>query len=255
MRVCLFSVVMLFLAISPAMGAHAPVRLTGQLTKKYYAAPKTVKDPVFGWYLLLDDQSEQRVKDRFSELSAEDQRILNNTNFNYAHLQLWQEDLLGKCRSAGDSVVNVDGQLSEPYLNHYEYRCFVVDVNSIKAAEVISEPEVSITGSLRLKLYPGPPEFSCIERGDRADYIWIGEVDEETLTRLAAIPVPELGNTIDYIMQRPNRREITLLLDDNNLEFCNESVDTKITVKGKLFHAHTAHHHTPLLLDVQEVER
>jgi len=115
------------------------------------------------------------------------------------------------------------------------------------------EPLISLKGKLILKLFPGPPEYSSIEGGDRADYCWVLQLDSLSLHLALTTPVAEPASTLADLKNRSNHGEVILALDEDLENFCKEHRDQPITVEGQLFHAHTAHHYSPMLVDVKKI--
>jgi hypothetical protein len=95
--------------------------------------------------------------------------------------------------------------------------------------EELVEKQVSMRGKLVLKILPGAPEYSSIEEGDAAIACW--------LLRLES-----------------SKEEIALCLSDDLRDFCNKHIGKQISVEGVLFPAHTTHHPTRVLIDVQRME-
>ena len=117
----------------------------------------------------------------------------------------------------------------------------------------VPEPLIALTGKLIFKLYPGPPEYSSIDAGDRADYCWILQLDSRSLDLALTTPVAEPAKNLGDIVSQPNHGEVFLALDEDMENFCHELKDQQITVEGHLFHAHTVHHYTPILMDVKKI--
>lgn len=46
-----------------------------------------------------------------------------------------------------------------------------------------SDPFVTLSGTWKLKVFPGPPEYSSIENGDREDLCWVLDLDKESFTK------------------------------------------------------------------------
>ena len=115
-----------------------------------------------------------------------------------------------------------------------------------------SDPFVTLSGTLRLKLFPGPPEYSSVETGDRADFCWILDLDKESFILAVNTPVQELGLDFKDIIKRPNANEVFLFPDCNVDESFRKKNGQHISVSGYLFHAHTTHHYSPMLLTVPE---
>jgi hypothetical protein len=119
--------------------------------------------------------------------------------------------------------------------------------------EAFSEPLITIRGVLSQKQFPGPPEYSSIEEGDRVDYCWVLELDKASFLLALNTPVKELGLDVKDILRRSNSGEVMLVLDEETERFCRDYEHQQVSVEGYLFHAHTSHHYTPMLLDVKKI--
>ncbi|MCB1107748.1 MAG: DUF4431 domain-containing protein [Chlamydiia bacterium] len=108
-------------------------------------------------------------------------------------------------------------------------------------------------GKLRLKLFPGPPEYGSVEDGDEADYVWIVELDEPSFLIALNAPENELSLDLADIVRREDAHDLILCLDEDLERTCEEYKDQEVIVRGVLFHAHTAHHYTPLLIDLEKI--
>jgi|GEM_PF-3422119 len=202
------------------------------------------------------------------------------------------DEILLKIRSFEDAIITLEGKLESPCLSR-KYLCFSVapeaiisksPTTNIKNASLDKfdylsryfyvenesseesenepllqlpegDPEklVTLQGRLILRLFPGPPEYTSIERGDRANYCWLLQMDEESFRIATTTLVQEPSSNLKSIMSWSNHRELYLSLEENMIDFCCDHESKKITVKGYLFHAHTAHHPTPILIDVKKI--
>ncbi|MGE5196791.1 MAG: DUF4431 domain-containing protein [Anaerolineae bacterium] len=133
------------------------------------------------------------------------------------------------------------------------YYFFIKKTNPLQLSIGVSQPLVTLKGKLVLKLFPGPPEYSSIEDGDRADYCWILQLDSLSLHRALITPVAEPANSSVDIMNRSNHGEVLLAIDRDMENFCYEHQDQQVIAEGHLFHAHTAHHYTAILMDVKKI--
>lgn len=116
-----------------------------------------------------------------------------------------------------------------------------------------SDPFITLSGILQLKVFPEPPEYSSIENGDRGDSCWVLELDKESFILALSAPVqPELALDFKDILKWPNASEVFLFPDYNVDESFRSKNGHHISISGYLFHAHTAHHYTPMLLTVPE---
>lgn len=118
------------------------------------------------------------------------------------------------------------------------------------AQECLSyEPaEVQLSGTLSKQVVPGPPNYQDVKKGDKAETIWI-------LTLNKAVCVT--GNTDDVNEPEQNVTDLQLVLQPNHFAQLSRMPgrNTQVVSLGKLFHAHTAHHRTKVLLDVKEIKQ
>ena len=107
-------------------------------------------------------------------------------------------------------------------------------------------PEVSLTGKLSSRVVPGPPNYSSIRKGDQKETLILLTVTQPICTTgddPAGIDVPEKG-----------LRDLQLAISkDKDWPVIRRLIGKRVTVSGKLFHAHTGHHRTKVLMDVSQV--
>ena len=111
------------------------------------------------------------------------------------------------------------------------------------------EPRVErVTGTILKKTFPGPPNYESIRGGDRPETFWILHLDR---------PVCVTGNTDDVNEPEQSVTDLQLVLDEKQYAQLRRMPGKKIHVvmSGKLFHAHTAHHRTSVLLSVSSIKR
>lgn len=104
------------------------------------------------------------------------------------------------------------------------------------------EPEeVELSGKLYRTIYPGPPEYMSVEMGDCSEEVVIltlkDPIDVE-ITEEDDINEPEIGV-----------RELQAVFVDS-MPSVNQMKE-EISLKGTLYHAHTAHHHRRVLMWVK----
>ncbi len=58
----LFVSAICFIAVFANLEAHENEQLSGKLVKRYYPAPRIVKNGAFGWYLELDRASQEQIQ-------------------------------------------------------------------------------------------------------------------------------------------------------------------------------------------------
>lgn len=108
------------------------------------------------------------------------------------------------------------------------------------------EPDiVSVPGTIREKDFPGPPNYESIEQGDRRETAWILTPEK---------PVCVTGKSGDDLnVSETDITAMQLVLDPAGYAKYRGLLKKPVVVKGTLFHSHTGHHHTPVLLTVQSI--
>lgn len=100
--------------------------------------------------------------------------------------------------------------------------------------------EVEVSGLLHKTIYPGPPEYSSVEMGDRPE-----EVTILTLTE----PIDVEAEKDDEFNEREKGvRELQVVFSDPMPS--EDQMKREVVLKGTLFHAHTGHHHRRVLIMV-----
>jgi len=100
---------------------------------------------------------------------------------------------------------------------------------------------VALTGTLERRTYPGPPNFKSVRHGDEA----------ETGFYLVLPQGMCVSRHLDLVNEpAAGVRRIQLLLDQPGYERLRPHLTTVVTVRGKLSHSITGHHHATLLLQV-----
>jgi hypothetical protein len=106
-----------------------------------------------------------------------------------------------------------------------------------------------VEGMLERKLFPGPPEYESIAAGDAPEIVWLIKLDAPVC--VAADSTDRSG--INAAVARASA--IQLVLTDEQYKVYARWVGTHIVLTGKLFGAITAHHRTPVLMDMVEFSR
>ena len=108
-------------------------------------------------------------------------------------------------------------------------------------------PTVSLSGKLQLRAFPGPPNYLSIERGDRP---------ETTAIFRLATPICTTNKTPDDVdVPETDIRELQLVLSKpSDWKLAKRLLGKPVVISGTLFHSHTAHHRTRVLLDVSELK-
>jgi hypothetical protein len=104
---------------------------------------------------------------------------------------------------------------------------------------------VRLVGQVRRQVFPGPPNFRSVALGDRPEPAWVLHLER---------PVSVVAAPGDLFNQSErNVRQMQLVLTTEPLRKLAPLVNRRVRATGSLFHGHTAHHHTPVLLVVTDL--
>lgn len=121
---------------------------------------------------------------------------------------------------------------------------FCASANGQKCLEY--GPTVSLAGTLRSQVFPGPPNYESIRRGDRRETAIILTLVGGACTTgndPQGFDVPETGI-----------REMQLVITkEAHWKTVRRLMGKRAIVTGMLFHAHTGHHRTKVLVDVVNI--
>ena len=132
--------------------------------------------------------------------------------------------------------------------------------------KVSYEPKVvTLTGTIVTQVFPGAPNYESVAKGDKPEKAWILHL--HTPIQLDAAKNAAKNNND----AEKNVREVQLVL---GFDVKNSNADPDKTAKsqykiweplthkgittlatGKLFHSQTGHHHTRILMTVQDLQR
>jgi hypothetical protein len=108
-------------------------------------------------------------------------------------------------------------------------------------------PSVSLTGTLSSRVFAGPPNYESIKRGDRK---------ETAIILSLSSPVCTTGNTTanSFDVSEADIREVQLVITKpEHWKTLKRLRGKPVLVTGTLFHAHTGHHRTQVLITVAEL--
>lgn len=102
---------------------------------------------------------------------------------------------------------------------------------------------VTLAGHVKLKTFFGPPNYGeNLETDSR----------ETQAILLLAQPICVKANPANYEPAEQDQSEVTLVpLNKENL---TQFMGRQVLVEGKLFHAHTGHHHTSVLIEINRIK-
>jgi hypothetical protein len=213
---------------------------TGKLVRKYYQhlIPQAVELGIFGWFLELDSSSKVCIQKKIAALSEEDRRCCEKLGFDLSIVQLFLPGIEDKqlCRHFEGEQVEVLGQWpSSPHV----FR--PIPSYQLHLAEIKQIPKdvVSLSGVLCFQVFPGPPNYDCVEAGDYPEGCWVLKLDDRSKDILA-VPMSLGCNGKDD--------EVAIEMDKQFEGTLEQYANAQVTCLGYIQHAESAHHHTPLLL-------
>lgn len=228
-----------FFLVGSVLSANS-VTFTGTLVRKYYQhlIPQAVELSVFGWFLELDSFSKISLQEKVATLNEEDRQSCAKFEFNSSIVQLClsgEEDRL-LCRRLEGSRVEALGEWpSSPHIFRPipSYQLHLTEIKQIP------KNVVSLTGVLHFRVFPGPPNYDCVEDGDYPEGCWVLKLDDRSKDVLAMPMSLGCGAKGD---------EIAIEVDKQSEGALEQYANAQVTCLGTVHHAETAHHHTPLLL-------
>lgn len=113
--------------------------------------------------------------------------------------------------------------------------------------EYYFEPSVStIEGILITRMYYGPPGYGENPDTDAQEHPFILQLDD---------PIQVIAQEGD--INNSDRSEVTEIqvvpMNQEDIELVNQYIDKRIIIQGTLFLAHTGHHHTDVLMQVEKI--
>ena len=108
--------------------------------------------------------------------------------------------------------------------------------------------DVRLAGTISRQTFPGPPNYESIRKGDQPEVFWILHL---------AKPLCVTGKTDDVNEPERGVTDLQLVLDEKQYAQLRKLTGRRIHVvaSGTLFHAHTAHHRTSVLMAVKDIKR
>jgi len=123
---------------------------------------------------------------------------------------------------------------------------FDCEQSSHQLKTLFYEPEeVEVSGLLDETIYPGPPEYMSIEMGDHPEQVVI-----LTLKEPINVEIKD-DKEIDDNFNAPEKgvRELQVVFSDSEPSTLQRKEE--VTLKGTLYHAHTAHHRRRIVMMVK----
>jgi hypothetical protein len=105
---------------------------------------------------------------------------------------------------------------------------------------------VTLVGALTSKTFPGRPNYESVEKGDEPETYWILNIAQPICTNQSQDGSHEAAHDVSALQLLFTKPEM--------YQSYRSMLDTNVKVTGYLFSAETAHHHTPVMLQVASME-
>jgi len=107
---------------------------------------------------------------------------------------------------------------------------------------------VELTGILISRTYPGPPNYESIKPGDEPETSWL-----LVLRWPVCVDQGDPGDLIN--VAKKGIRRIQLALDEDAYDKYHRLLGKRVVATGTLYGSVTAHHKTPVLLEVHTLAK
>lgn len=109
-------------------------------------------------------------------------------------------------------------------------------------------PTVSLGGTLRSQTFPGPPNYKSIKRGD---------LKERAIILTLNSRICSTGNAENsFDVPETNISEVQMVVtESSHWKIVEGRLGKRVVVSGALFHGHTGHHRTKVLIMVSGIRR
>jgi hypothetical protein len=108
---------------------------------------------------------------------------------------------------------------------------------------------VKLTGTLTRETFPGPPNYESVRKGDKPEIYWI-------LNVARPICVDAIHTDSGSSPAKEDIRRVQLVFTDSlAYKKYKEFLSKEVVATGTLFAAETGHHHTAVLLTVENLAR
>lgn len=113
-----------------------------------------------------------------------------------------------------------------------------------QAQQVFYQPKVvNLEGTIVQHTFPGPPNYTSVRQGDRPERCWL---------LILRHPVDVAGEKQDSVND-PEKNVTGLQLIIEDYKKWGTLVGKQVSATGTLSHSMTGHHHTRVLMDVQDL--
>ena len=107
---------------------------------------------------------------------------------------------------------------------------------------------VRLDGRMQRRTFPGPPNYSSIQEGDRPEVQWILYLSSPVC--VSATPGDDLNGVNESGI---TAMQLVIMITGDEKRYA-PLIGKEVQVKGTLFHSFSGHHRTPVLLKVRLIE-
>ena len=105
------------------------------------------------------------------------------------------------------------------------------------------EPDtVVLKGTIRRHTFAGPPNYESVAKGDQAETVWLLHLTQPICVSASSDWEKETGVSKLQLMFA------------NSSQYDKALLNGKVDVTGTLYHQHTGHHHTKVLIKVNSIK-
>lgn len=108
------------------------------------------------------------------------------------------------------------------------------------------EPEVvELKGKVKRVVFPGPPNYESVKDGDQPEPYYVLFLSKGVCVQ---------GDPKDEINSEAEKDIKSMQLMITDYKKYRPLLEKNVTVQGKLMHSHTGHHHTKVLVQVENMK-
>jgi len=107
--------------------------------------------------------------------------------------------------------------------------------------------EINVVGTVARVTFAGPPNYESIADGDKPETYWILTTSQSIV--ICAVGAEKSGGTATNAGQQ----RLQLVLDDKQYKLYGSLLNQRVSLTGKVWSAQTGHHHTGVLVTVEDM--
>ena len=108
---------------------------------------------------------------------------------------------------------------------------------------------VTLTGKISRETFPGPPNYTSIDDGDKPETYWI-----LTVSSPRCVTAESMEDGSLYELAKSTTRFQLIFEDPSIYKSQKALVENSATITGNIFAGHSGHHHTKALIAVKLIK-